>query len=253
MDREDHLIHSPCFLCQSSIDNLGALEAVVIGADLRFDPARFVAQQQMNARRRLRQLRIDRRGKRVNQRRPLLIADPEWRAAVLAVMPVGRALMAVDRCIPYPERAFAFHFKSVVYAHDIDRVSAATRTLAADRSIAALIRVRCVAVDAEADRAAATRAIEMYRHLTSSERYSERERCHMLSAQQRYDFIGDVRWRGLLLGIEFEALDRGPKPLCTRAFGCGHGQRAEAQAERQHCARRCVRRGDAHCPAFDGH
>ena len=30
-----------------------ALEAVVIGADLRFDPARFVAQQQMHARRRL--------------------------------------------------------------------------------------------------------------------------------------------------------------------------------------------------------
>jgi hypothetical protein len=31
-----------------------AVEAVVIGADLRFDPARFVAQQQMHARGRLR-------------------------------------------------------------------------------------------------------------------------------------------------------------------------------------------------------
>ena len=30
------------------------VETVVIGADLRFDPARFIAQQQMHARRRLR-------------------------------------------------------------------------------------------------------------------------------------------------------------------------------------------------------
>ena len=31
-----------------------AIEAVIIGANLRFDPARFIAQQQMNTRRRLR-------------------------------------------------------------------------------------------------------------------------------------------------------------------------------------------------------
>jgi len=46
----------------------------------------------------------------VHQLRPLLIADPERSAAVLAVMPVDRAFMAVDRRIPCPERAFAFHF-----------------------------------------------------------------------------------------------------------------------------------------------
>jgi len=39
-----------------------AVEAVVIGADLRFDPARFVAQKQMHARWRLWQLRVDCRG-----------------------------------------------------------------------------------------------------------------------------------------------------------------------------------------------
>src|SRR5262252_6478932 len=112
----------------------------------------------MHARRRLGQLRIDRRGKRVHQLRPLRIADPERRAAALAVMPVGRAFMAVDRCIPYPERGFVFHYERVGSAHDIDRVSATARALATDRTIAALIRVRGVAVDAEADRAAATRA-----------------------------------------------------------------------------------------------
>src|SRR6516162_9992559 len=80
-------------------------------------------------------------------------------------MSVGRALMAVDRCIPYPKPAFVLHFKSVGYAHDVDRVATATRALAADRAIAALIRVRRVAVDAEADRAAATGAFETHRHL----------------------------------------------------------------------------------------
>jgi hypothetical protein len=125
-----------------------AVEAFVIGADVRFDPARFVAQQQVHARRRVRQLRVDRRGERVNQLRPLLIAYPERRAAVLAVMPIGRALTAVDRCIPYPKRGFAYHFKSIGYTHDIDRVPATARALAADRAIAALIRVRRMAVDA---------------------------------------------------------------------------------------------------------
>src|SRR5215472_16879163 len=120
----------------------------------------------MHARRRLGQLRIDRRGKRVHQFRLLLIADPERRAAVLAVMPVGRAFMAVDRRIPYPERASAFHSKSGGNPHDIDRVSTATRALAADRAIAALIRVRRVAVDAEADRAAATGTFETHRHVS---------------------------------------------------------------------------------------
>src|SRR5215475_13697095 len=80
-------------------------------------------------------------------------------------MPIGRAFMAVDRRIPYPKRAFAFHFKSVGLAHNVDRVSAATRALAADRAIATLIRVRRVAVDAEADRAAATGAFETHWHL----------------------------------------------------------------------------------------
>src|SRR5215469_15627846 len=95
----------------------------------------------------------------MHQLRPLFIADPERCAAALAVVP------AVDRRIPHPERAPAFDFESVGSGHDIDRVSAGARALAADRAIAALIRVRCVTVDAEADRSTATGAFETHRHL----------------------------------------------------------------------------------------
>src|SRR5262245_26196481 len=101
----------------------------------------------------------------MHQLRPLFIADPERCAAALAVIPVGRPLVTVDRRIPHPERASAFDFESVGSAHDIDRVSAGARTLAADRAIAVLIRVRRVTVDAEADRSAATGAFETHRHL----------------------------------------------------------------------------------------
>ena len=70
--------------------------------------------------------------------------------------------------------------------------------------------------------------------------------------QQKYDCIGDVRGRGLLLGIEFRALDRNENHS-ARAFGCGYGQGAASRAERQHRAHRRVRRGHAYCPAIDGH
>src|SRR5512133_1211533 len=91
--------------------------------------------------------------------------------------------MAVDRRIPYPERAFALHFERVGEPHNIDRVSATTRALAADRAIAALIRVRRVAVDAEADRAAATGAFETHRHLNLlGTLLGTQERCRMLSS-----------------------------------------------------------------------
>jgi 2,2-dialkylglycine decarboxylase (pyruvate) len=42
-----------------------------------------------------------------------------------------------------------------------------------------------------------------------------------------------------------------PRALGTRAFGCGHRQRAETRTERQHRPRRFVRRGHAPCPAID--
>jgi hypothetical protein len=48
-----HSIHSTVFLAPVLDGQLGiAVEAVVIGADLRFDPARFVPRQQMYGRRR---------------------------------------------------------------------------------------------------------------------------------------------------------------------------------------------------------
>src|SRR5262249_35715260 len=104
--------------------------------------------------------------KRVHQLRPLLVTDPERRTAALAVISISRPPRAVDRCIPYSEHAFSSHSKRGGYAHDVDRVSAAPSALAADRAIAALVRVRGVAVDADADRTAATGPVETHRHLT---------------------------------------------------------------------------------------
>ena len=98
----------------------------------------------------------------MHQLRPLFIADPERCAATLAVIPIGRPLVTVDRRFPHPERASAFDFESVGSAHDIDRVSTGARTLAADRAIAALIRVRRVTVDAEAERPEPSRRIGIY-------------------------------------------------------------------------------------------
>src|ERR1700683_1500958 len=129
-----------------------AVEALVAGTDLRLDPALLVAQQEVHARRRPRQRRVDRRGEGVHQLGPSLVADPERGAATLAEMPVGRSLAAVDRRVPYAERAFAAHFKCVGYPHDIDCIPAATRALATNRAIASLIGVRGVTVDGETDR-----------------------------------------------------------------------------------------------------
>src|SRR5207248_8247690 len=50
--------------------------ARIIRPDLRLDPARLVAQQQMDAGGRRRERRVDCRGERVNEVRPVLVADP---------------------------------------------------------------------------------------------------------------------------------------------------------------------------------
>src|SRR3984885_15157238 len=118
----------------------------------------------MDARRRPRQLGIDRRDERVHQLGPRLVADPQRRAAAFAIIAVGRARFAVDRRVPYPERALAAHFKRVGYPHDVDCITTAAGALAADRAIAALVGVRRMTVNCETDRAAATGAFETHRH-----------------------------------------------------------------------------------------
>ena len=56
-------------------------------------------------------------------------------------------------------------FNVVGVAHDIDRVTAAAGGLAADRAIAAHVRLRRVRVDAERDGAAVTGPFELHRRL----------------------------------------------------------------------------------------
>src|SRR5665213_2703252 len=79
-------------------------------------------------------------------------------------MTLGRALLAIDHRAPHPEGAPSRHLKSAGQPHNIDRISAAAGALAADRAIAALIRVGGVAVDGKAHRAAPARSVEMHWH-----------------------------------------------------------------------------------------
>src|ERR1700716_971674 len=81
-----------------------------------------------------------------------------------AEMPLGRAFLAVDRRVPDADRTAALDLQRVGLAHDVDRITAAAGALAADRAIAALVGVGGVAVEREADRAAAARAFETDRH-----------------------------------------------------------------------------------------
>src|SRR5439155_2456247 len=81
-----------------------------------------------------------------------------------AEMPLGRAFLAVDHRVPDANRAPARDFKTVGNAHDVDRIPAAARALAADRAIAALVGVGAVAVEGKPDRAAAAGAFETHRH-----------------------------------------------------------------------------------------
>ena len=74
----------------------------------------------------------------------------------------------------------------------------------------------------------------------------ERLKRGLRALQQRYGCIGDVRGRGLLIGIEFETVDPGEETLGTCALGCGYRQRDEARSQRQYRAPRFIRGGYAH-------
>jgi 2,2-dialkylglycine decarboxylase (pyruvate) len=61
--------------------------------------------------------------------------------------------------------------------------------------------------------------------------------------QQRYGCIGDVRRRGLLLGIEFETIDGSEKQLGGALSDAVTDNALKLRSQRQHRARRVVRGG----------
>src|SRR5262249_47982220 len=96
--------------------------------------------------------------------RPVFIPHPQGRAAMPAETSFGRAFLAVDHRVPCADGAAALDFQRREIAHDVDGVTAAAGALAADRAVAALVRVGGVAVEREFDGAAAARAFETHRH-----------------------------------------------------------------------------------------
>src|SRR5205814_3610526 len=116
-----------------------ALIALVIGPDLRLDPRGLVAQQQMHIGRRLRQWRVDRLRERMDQLWPILVRDPQRRAAMPAEMPLRRAFYAADHRVPFADRAAALNLKRLGIAHDVDRITPAAGAFAAARAVAALV------------------------------------------------------------------------------------------------------------------
>src|SRR5205085_154138 len=100
----------------------------------------------------------DRRRERMHELRPLGIVEPERRAAALAEMaPPGRrvalAILLDARAIDADVLA-SDHRERFLPCAEIDRVTAAARGLAADRTIAALIRHRRVGIARKAHAAA---------------------------------------------------------------------------------------------------
>src|SRR3546814_10301472 len=82
----DTLIPMPCLDRFFGIE----IEYRVVGPDDGFNPPGFVFEHQMNARRRRRQLRIDRARERVDKLGPTRIIEPQRRPALTA-KEVGRA------------------------------------------------------------------------------------------------------------------------------------------------------------------
>src|SRR5689334_20855864 len=68
---------------------------LVVGADWRLDPGCLVAQQQVYIRRRRRERRVYDLREGVHQLGPVLVPDPERRAAMAAETSLGRTFLSV--------------------------------------------------------------------------------------------------------------------------------------------------------------
>src|SRR6516165_1962708 len=79
----------------------------------------------------------------------------------------------------------------------------------------------------------------------------ERLKRGLLSLKQRYPCIGDVRGRGLLLGLEFNALDRDERHS-ARVLSDGVTNNAPKLGLSQYRTYRRIRWSDAYHPATDG-
>src|SRR5262245_50885461 len=73
----------------------------------------------------------------------------------LSLAGFAAAVLVFDLGAIDADRALALDLQRVEGAHDVDGVSPAARRLAADRAVAKLIRIRRVALQREAHRAAA--------------------------------------------------------------------------------------------------
>src|SRR5205823_14502972 len=122
------------------------------------------------------QRRVDRGGKRINPLRPPRIRDPERAAALGAEMAarLGERLalgfsLGDHRSI----NAYVFlalDLERLGLAHDVDGVTAAACRLAADRAVAAHVRIRCGRPDGELDRPAMAGTFEQHDDLLPLER-----------------------------------------------------------------------------------
>ena len=145
---------------------LGKLaELLVFAPGLDLDPRRFVIQQQMRVFRRCRQGRVDGGSERMHQVGPGWIIEPQRAAAAAAKVALAGAgvdalfAFALEAGVIDADVIGALDLEAVKVAAEVDRISAAALRFAADRAIAALVRVGRVAVEREADGAAFTGAL----------------------------------------------------------------------------------------------
>ena len=149
------------------------VEAGVVRPDRRHHPGRLVVQHQVHAGRRHRQLAVDRRGERVHEVGPARVEQPERAGAMTAEIALGRGSSAAGRRRRRPaprsgpgrwRARRARDVQRVRRAHQVDRIAAAARGLAADRAVAELVGLRRVRIDGEPHGAAAAGTLEAVRH-----------------------------------------------------------------------------------------
>ncbi|CAI8848691.1 hypothetical protein EMIT051CA3_21010 [Pseudomonas chlororaphis] len=160
-------------------------ELQVVGMPVDFHPGRPGVEHQVGVFRRYRQRRVDGRGEGMDQLRPLRAEQPQPGAAAAAEMPFGAA--APGAFARFPEQRVvdrdvlaAADFQAGGIAAEVDRIPAAALGLAADRAVAALIRVGVGAVQAEVDSAAMAGTFELHDDLRRSMGYDRQpSRCRL--------------------------------------------------------------------------